>query len=81
MQTVSALKYLTREERKMLLQKNDWVAAHEIILQWLWIAFAFALPYFFPNAKMHRLIKAKGYYEKGVLEKNYWNVIQLAIQE
>jgi len=45
------------------------VAAYEIILQWLWIAFAFALPYFFPNAKMHRLIKAKGYYEKGVLEK------------
>ena len=49
MQKVSAQPYLTREERKMLLQKNDWVASLELLQHWLLIAFAFALPYFFPN--------------------------------
>lgn len=28
--------------------------------------------------KMHRLIKAKGFYKKGVLEKNYWAIIKKA---
>ena len=30
--------------------------------------------------KMHRLLKERGFYEKGVLEKNYWEVIKLAIK-
>ncbi len=46
MQKVSASPYLTREERKMLLQKNDWLATFEIATHWAWIIFAFALPYF-----------------------------------
>ena len=29
--------------------------------------------------KMHKILKEKGYYEKGVLEKNYWNVVKLAM--
>lgn len=49
MQAVPPSKYLTREERKILLQKNDWIAAKEVAHQWLWIFGAFALPYFFPN--------------------------------
>ena len=49
MQKVSASPYLTREERKMLLQKNDWLAAFEIAVHWSWIIFAFALPYFWTN--------------------------------
>lgn len=31
--------------------------------------------------EMHALIKAKGFYEKGVLAPNYWTIIQLAIKE
>lgn len=31
--------------------------------------------------EMHALIKAKGFYEKGVLAPNYWAIIQLAIKE
>lgn len=49
MQKVSASPYLTREERNMLLQKNDWLAAIEITIHWAWIVFAFALPYFWAN--------------------------------
>lgn len=49
MQKVSASPYLTREERKMLLQKNDWLAAFQITVHWSWIIFAFALPYFWTN--------------------------------
>ncbi len=49
MQAVPASKFLTREERKMLLLKNDWVATKEVAIQWAWIFIAFALPYFFPN--------------------------------
>lgn len=49
MQKVSASPYLTREERKMLLQKNDWLAAFQITLHWVWIILAFALPYFWTN--------------------------------
>ncbi len=30
--------------------------------------------------KMHRLIKQRGFFDKGLLEENYWKVIQLAIQ-
>ncbi len=36
-------------------------------------------PYNFP--KMHELIKAKGYYEKGLLEKNYLNIIKMAVKD
>lgn len=49
MQKVSASPYLSREERKMLLQKNDWLATFEIVVHWSWIIFAFALPYFWTN--------------------------------
>jgi fatty acid desaturase len=35
-------------------------------------------PYHLP--KMHELIKAKGYYEKGVLEKNYWNILKMTVK-
>ena len=49
MQIVSAAPYLTREERKMLHQKNDWLASWEITVHWAWIAAAFALVYFIPN--------------------------------
>ncbi|MEZ4888685.1 MAG: fatty acid desaturase family protein [Chitinophagales bacterium] len=49
MEKLSASTYLTREERKMLMQKNDLQAAIEVIVNWLWIVAAFALVYFFPN--------------------------------
>ena len=49
MQIVSASKYLSAEERKMLLQKNDWLASLSILKEWAWVVFAFALSYFFPN--------------------------------
>jgi fatty acid desaturase len=31
--------------------------------------------------KMHQLIKQKGFFDKGVLEYNYWNIIKKAAQE
>ena len=31
--------------------------------------------------KMHQLLKERGFYEKGLLEKNYWSIIQLAIKK
>ena len=34
-------------------------------------------PYNLP--KMHRLLKERGYYKRGVLAQNYWDVIKLAI--
>lgn len=30
--------------------------------------------------EMHALIKARGFYEKGVLAPNYWSIIQLAVE-
>ena len=33
----------------MLLKKSNWRAAYEVAHTWAWIAFAFALVYFFPN--------------------------------
>ena len=30
--------------------------------------------------RMHQLLKERGFYEKGLLEPNYWSVIRLAIQ-
>lgn len=50
MQKVHTSTYLTREERKMLMEKNDSVAFFELFVHFMWIIFAFALPYFFPNA-------------------------------
>lgn len=41
--------YLSQEERKILLKKNNWRATYEVLHTWLWISFAFALVYFFPN--------------------------------
>ena len=49
MQKVKASPYLTPAERKELMQKNDWLATYEIVVHWLWIIFAFALPYFYPH--------------------------------
>ncbi len=49
MQIVSAAPYLSREERKMLHEKNNWLASWEILVHWAWIIVAFALVYFFPN--------------------------------
>lgn len=49
MQIVSAAKYLTREERKMLHEKNDWKASWEILVHWVWVIAAFTLVYFFTN--------------------------------
>ncbi len=49
MEKLSASAYLTREERKMLMQKNDFRAAIEVATNWLWIFAAFAMVYFFPN--------------------------------
>lgn len=31
--------------------------------------------------KMHKILQQKGYYEKGVLEKNYWNVVKIAMNK
>ncbi|MFK7905075.1 MAG: fatty acid desaturase family protein [Chitinophagales bacterium] len=49
MEKLSASAYLTREERKMLMQKDDLQATMEVTANWLWIFAAFALVYFFPN--------------------------------
>ncbi|GAA4823262.1 fatty acid desaturase family protein [Algivirga pacifica] len=49
MQTTPAHLYLSKEDRKSLLKKNNWKASYEIVLHWLWITFAFALVHFFPN--------------------------------
>jgi len=35
-------------------------------------------PYNLP--KMHKMIKAKGFYDNGLLESNYWTIIKMAIQ-
>lgn len=35
-------------------------------------------PYNLPQ--MHRLVKAKGFYEKGLLEKGYWKIVSMAMQ-
>lgn len=49
MQQIPVHQFLTREERRDLLQKNDWRAAFEIIHTWFWIALAFALVHVWPN--------------------------------
>ncbi len=49
MEKLSASAYLTREERKMLMQKNDWRAAMAIISNYAWIVGVFGLVYLFPN--------------------------------
>lgn len=41
--------YLSSEEIKAVMQKNNWKAALEIADTWLWIAFAFALVAVWPN--------------------------------
>ena len=49
MEKLSANAYLTREERKMLMQKDDFRATIGVISNCLWIVGIFALVYFFPN--------------------------------
>ncbi|HLP50494.1 MAG TPA: fatty acid desaturase family protein [Chitinophagales bacterium] len=47
--TKTLSQYLTKEEIQQVMQKSDWKAAFEVFHTWAWIAFAFALPGFFPN--------------------------------
>jgi len=49
MQIIPAKKYLTREERQMLMQKNDALAVWEVFLHYLWITGAFTLVYCWTN--------------------------------
>ncbi|MEM7511623.1 MAG: fatty acid desaturase family protein [Bacteroidota bacterium] len=49
MQIVSANDYLTREERKLLMQKNAFLAWRDIGIHYLWIIAAFSWAYTFPN--------------------------------
>lgn len=49
MEKLLASDYLTREERKMLMQKNDFKGAVEVMGNWLWIVAVFVLVYFYPN--------------------------------
>lgn len=49
MQIIPAKKYLTWEERQMLMQKNDALAAWEILMNFLWIIGAFTLVYCWTN--------------------------------
>lgn len=49
MERLMVAPYLSKEERKALLKKNDTVAIFEILLHWGWIAIAFALVYEWPN--------------------------------
>ena len=43
MQVVPAKKYLSKEQRSILMQKNDWRAVFLIFSQWIWVILAFAL--------------------------------------
>ena len=49
MERLIATSYLTKEERKALLKKNDAKAFTGLLVHWIWIAFAFALVYWWPN--------------------------------
>lgn len=49
MEQLKITKYLSKEERKALHQKNDWAASLEILTTWAWIATAFALAGLLPN--------------------------------
>lgn len=49
MQQIPVHQFLTKAERRQLLQKNDRKAILEILHTWGWIVAAFALVYFLPN--------------------------------
>lgn len=49
MEQLSANKYFSKSERKMLLQKSNWKGLWEVIHTWLWIAVAFILAGLYPN--------------------------------
>ena len=49
METLNPSKYLSREERQQLLQKDNWKASWEVFHTWVWIALAFVLAGFFPS--------------------------------
>lgn len=36
---------------------------------------------FYNLPKMHKLLKERGFYEEGVLEENYWNILKLAASQ
>lgn len=48
-QIIAASTYLSREERKMLIEKSNWLAWRDIGFHYAWIVFAFGLVYVFPN--------------------------------
>lgn len=49
MQQLPIAPYLSAEERKSLLEMNDFRAFIEVSKHWLWIIFALLLPYFYLN--------------------------------
>ena len=49
MQVLSPGPYLSPEERKMLLRKNDWKAIGQIFFHWFWIAMAFTAAFLWPT--------------------------------
>ena len=49
MNHLKASDYLTREERRELIKKNDWKATQQVLMTWGIIAFSFALVYFYTN--------------------------------
>lgn len=48
-QIIPASHYFSLEEKKALLQKNDFLAWKGLVIHYSWIVVAFALPFFFPN--------------------------------
>jgi len=49
MHQIPVAPYITPEEKKELMEMNDWVGIREVGMHWLWIVFALLLPYFFFN--------------------------------
>ncbi|BDS12201.1 fatty acid desaturase family protein [Aureispira anguillae] len=49
MHQIPTAPYLTAEEKKQLLEMNDFQALIEVAAHWAWIVFALLLPYFFLN--------------------------------
>lgn len=50
MQKVTVSDYLSIDERRALLKKNNWLATKSVAIHWIWIIVALLLPYFFTNA-------------------------------
>lgn len=48
-QIPSTAGYLTSEERKVLLAKNDWKAMFYVLVHWAWVILSFMLVAYYPN--------------------------------